>query len=401
MKWTAVLAAQLLLLTLIGSLVLGAVCVFMPRYSGVGGHSLALDHSGNPAIAYHEISGRNLKYAHWDGKRWTFETVDRPGCVGLHPSLAFDTSGNPAISYSDITIGSNLKFAHRNGETWVVETIDSGSCSSLAFDDSGNPAIAYFSSRETTSDNIELRCARWNEAGWSLESVDSVGSVEGDISMAFDTSGHPSITYVASRDLKIARWDGSTWALETLVSAQAGMDTSLAFDSTGNPVIAHVLRSCSLKLAHWNGTNWEVGTVDNSSVCRGYTSLVFDGSGHPGISYCRGSSDVRFAGWNGTGWLLETVDTVGEVGDTSLAFDTKQCMRALTVAWLCTTRGSVWPPRMRHWTPLNYDPTSQHPTTSLSAFCQPMGANPALTTHGADPTRLSMTRGDKIAEQLE
>jgi hypothetical protein len=67
--------------------------------------------------------------------------VDTEG-AGVFTSLAFNTTG-PAISYR----GAGLKYAWQDGSGWHIETVDGGdvpSYISLAFNATGYPAISYF-----------------------------------------------------------------------------------------------------------------------------------------------------------------------------------------------------------------------------------------------------------------
>ncbi|MFP6872223.1 MAG: hypothetical protein VCA55_01835 [Verrucomicrobiales bacterium] len=74
--------------------------------------SCSLNHglSGQPAIAYYDMSNKDLKYAVFNGVSWTIQRVDSTGQVGEFPSLGFSPSGRPAISYYDAT-QKNLKIA--------------------------------------------------------------------------------------------------------------------------------------------------------------------------------------------------------------------------------------------------------------------------------------------------
>ncbi len=54
---------------------------------------------GNPAIAYYDPAGSDLKYAYLSGPAWQLATVDWQGDVGHHPSLVFDKANRPLISY--------------------------------------------------------------------------------------------------------------------------------------------------------------------------------------------------------------------------------------------------------------------------------------------------------------
>ena len=76
-------------------------CVDCPRnISGMTGHSLRLNGSNQPHIAY----GSDHLYHAWnDGASWKTEVVDPAPGVGYAASLAFDNNGKAGISYYDDT----------------------------------------------------------------------------------------------------------------------------------------------------------------------------------------------------------------------------------------------------------------------------------------------------------
>jgi len=307
--------------------------------------SLAFDSEGNPAISYFDYAQANLKYVHWDGTRWrgmanvTPDIVDNTIGVGTYSSLAFDSSDYPAISYYD-TASYNLKYAHWNGTSWITETVDSGgdvgAYSSLAFDWTGKPGISYYDAT-----NVHLKYARWDGTTWvgmanlTPDTVDGTNSVGTYSSLAFDSTGEPSISYcyynnVTDASLKYVRWDGTTWrGMANLTpdtvdnTAGVGRYTSLAFDALGYAGISYYdFENGRLKYAHWSGSSWDTEVVDTDGVGE-FTSLAFDPAGYAGISYHDfENQDLKYAHWSGSIWIKEIIDSSGNVGShTSLAFD--------------------------------------------------------------------------------
>jgi hypothetical protein len=104
-------------------------------------------------VAYTDTAAANLVYGEWDGDQWVFTNVDTAASIGWYPSLAFDPAdGNPAIAYHDQG-GGDLKLAWHDGNQWNTQVVVNGSFEvptgytpSLAFNEFGNgfPAIAYF-----------------------------------------------------------------------------------------------------------------------------------------------------------------------------------------------------------------------------------------------------------------
>jgi hypothetical protein len=135
---------------------------------------------------------------------------------------------------------------------------------------------------------------------WVIETVDSAGQVGGFTSLAFDSSGHPAISYFdySNQNLKYAHYNGSSWVIETVDSAgHVGEYTSLAFDSSGNVGISYYdLSNDDLEYVCSDGFLWCMGMVDSAGDVGRYTSLAFDSSGHPAISYYDDSNgDLKYA----------------------------------------------------------------------------------------------------------
>jgi hypothetical protein len=145
-------------------------------------NSLVLDQQGNPHIGYSSWRKGELRYASWNGKNWSFDTVDSrgrddsqasPPCMAV--SLALAADGTPMISYFQ---DQTLKFAHKQGNLWKKESVDILSPlasagwvalhSSLVLDPTGAPHIIY-------GDFGSLKQAFWDGKGWRIQVIDIGG----------------------------------------------------------------------------------------------------------------------------------------------------------------------------------------------------------------------------------
>lgn len=168
--------------------------------------------NGKPAISYHEVDEKVLKYARSTTPKgasaadWSMKaTVDDGVNVGWFSSLAM-VDDNPAIAYYDAinegvkysrsTTGSGALSEHWNQDITVSSAGNGGQYTSLAIVD-GNPAISYYS-----LDNLDVMFARSTTStgtkllDWSQEvTVYSPGVVGAYSSLAI-VDGNPAISYI-------------------------------------------------------------------------------------------------------------------------------------------------------------------------------------------------------------
>jgi hypothetical protein len=174
-------------------------------------NSIALDSSGRPHIAYSFAGTGDLGYVFWNGSEWIYEVPDtrraHNNYVGLGNSIALDSSGNPHIAYWDLTKRA-IKYAWWTGTTWQTEYVErvSGELNaadhvSLKLDASDRPQIAYNDPGVGV-----LMYAERDEKGWHVESVDR-GNVGEYPSLCLDDKNEPYITYYDAADgqLRIAQ----------------------------------------------------------------------------------------------------------------------------------------------------------------------------------------------------
>jgi hypothetical protein len=211
-------------------------CVATPDPSTtVGPHiSLALDASGNPAIAYYD--NNRLKLIRCANANCTGATTFHPSCVGgtncvvvldqsanvgQYPSLGIDPANSPIVSYYDATNG-RLRIIRcpvpqctttgtncsPGQNCWVFgdpSPNNVGQFSSLSIDAGGNPAVSYYDA--TNGDLKVLRCINANCVGNNNIYVpDAAGNVGQFTSIVVPPStNRPVVSYydVTNRDLKL------------------------------------------------------------------------------------------------------------------------------------------------------------------------------------------------------
>ena len=73
----------------------------------------------------------DLHYAHFDGRKWTHQTVASSGSVGQYSTLMFDSSGVANIFfYNQNTNAPMLAMAHKGA--WLLSSIARGGGTFLA-----------------------------------------------------------------------------------------------------------------------------------------------------------------------------------------------------------------------------------------------------------------------------
>jgi hypothetical protein len=156
-----------------------------------------------PAIAYHDQTHNQIKYARFDGTAWHLQTV-RPG-IGWC-SLDFGPAGGAAIGYSERTFVGYAHFDTSIG--WWGGGILGGITGSLAYSTSSSRpwdrGIAY------TNAHIVLAYGHYSAPlGYSLvekAGKNQLGQFIGPFelpALAFSPSGQPAITYYDSANSTI------------------------------------------------------------------------------------------------------------------------------------------------------------------------------------------------------
>ncbi len=109
-------------------------------------NSLFISGENDYHVCYYDSLHGDLKYAHFDGDRWTIEVVDYIGVVGESCSITLDHRHVPVISYYDNT-NNDLKIAYRGYGRWTTFRVDTagivGTFSSIATFPHSRVGVAY------------------------------------------------------------------------------------------------------------------------------------------------------------------------------------------------------------------------------------------------------------------
>jgi len=120
------------------------------------GLGFAINTSGRYSLAYYDTSSQYLFYTEsTDGVTWSApEKVDTVGTTGQMPSLAIDPSGEPAIAYyrcnskveatSCATDSDGVRVARRVNGAWSLHDVSA----QKGYFDGTNPAIAFLNGKE-------------------------------------------------------------------------------------------------------------------------------------------------------------------------------------------------------------------------------------------------------------
>jgi len=272
--------------------------------------SLAVDSAGRPHFAYAGEYEHGLRYAHWDGTKWSKQTID-PERIAFWNSIQLSREGLPRISYyqrlwQDSTYALHLKYASFDGKAWFTETVDpesaTGKFNSLALDSEGNPHISY-----SDVDRGDLRYVYWDGSQWHYSAPDSHRASDGWVGLAncivIDPNNRAHIAYldVDHRKVKYTHWTGKKWETEfvdQLIGRADNIDRiSLKLDRDDRPHMVYYDSGLGmLKYAVRLDDGWHIERIDPSPQTGLHPSLSLDNGGRAFVSYYdMANGALRFA----------------------------------------------------------------------------------------------------------
>ena len=293
---------------------------------------------------------------HWDGGRWTLDSVPTPAGASNADLVAVSCPSAERCtavgSYGDVDDRQQTLVERFDGTRWRAEPspnppgpgstmLNGVSCASSA------SCLAV--GRATTDAGGQTAVAeRFDGTGWQLESVSSPPDSTGSALSAVSCTGPATCTAVGySLDASdrlvalAARWDGKAWSIQ-IAAIPAGAKHS-ALDGVSCTTQADCIavgyevgKAGHVTLAEvWNGTSWAIQSSPDPQPVGGGASLE-------GVS-CASAGDCRAVGevdgvalaerLNGAGWELEAAPT--PPGATAAALRSVACVSAIA----CTAVG--------------------------------------------------------------
>jgi hypothetical protein len=285
------------------------------------GTSIQSDHDGNLHLSYYAPSGGFVKYAFLPAgeSKWYKMSIDQNLGV-LETGLTLDAAGNPHICYTP----REIRYAHFDGHKWTKQEVDSGSgliayICSIQVTPSGKPMMSWYLESGTY-----LRFAILEGGAWMAQSIQGgQGNYPGKwTSIALDGRGFPRISYsdFPIGQLKYASFDGKIWTTSLVdvpetssQGGQRGMGNSLILDAQGQPMICYYDEQ-SLKMARYLEGHWQKETIEQLpnfgrwSWKNFRSSLVLDSKGNPHIGF-ESIQGLEHAWWDGNKWRTQLIVT--------------------------------------------------------------------------------------------
>jgi len=120
---------------------------------GGGYISLAFDSKGRAGMSYFVSDSEDLRYAHFDGRKWVKETVASKGSQGKFTTLMFDSANQPNIFFYNGTSDTVMLASDRSG-AWSLSTLATRGGNYLTATSSGSSKAYLY--RDSTSGVLKI-----------------------------------------------------------------------------------------------------------------------------------------------------------------------------------------------------------------------------------------------------
>lgn len=260
--------------------------------------SVDIKKNGLPSITYVADKREELKYAGFDGTKWSVSTVAsaKKGYSFVECQIVRDKGDRDLIVLYD---SDSLHLFLRRGEGWGLGRIDgknkTGGFLNLLLGTDDKPMTCCYDYTKT-----ELHFAQQENGKWPTVVVDSTGDVGQYAGMALDGAKNPHIAYYDSTrgDLKYAWKAGEYWKWERIDHGKdTGLDISISVGKDNVPCIAYRCKTTGyLKFAFKKGNKWERERVVKLGKYGGKSVVLASPSGEIRIVYIDGFVNEKASG---------------------------------------------------------------------------------------------------------
>jgi hypothetical protein len=307
--------------------------------------SLAVDASGNPAVAWVDGEGRaaTIRVRRWTGAGWTelgsLATSAEPGSGPMSfPAIALDASLRPLLTWHGGPASTQKIFVKRwTGSEWsdlepasrnpeINRSAGSAARPALAIDSAGNPVVVWY---DRLSDNAcRVRVSRWDGRSWGRlpDPGQSASLLSPMPTVAMDARDRIVLAWrvLSGTRVKIhaVRWDRTSWSAFPELAAELPpqqpaddrMMPFLALDGNGDPILAHGAHEnmlAGVRVRRWREGTWEdvggfiTGTGVQDARQGVLPALATDASGTPVVAWSYILNDrraIHCRRWTGKSW---------------------------------------------------------------------------------------------------
>lgn len=312
-------------------------------YSSMWPH-LELDSSNRANIAWADglDNNREIYFLRWDGSAWVDMDGTGQGSINISntpdysswPNLALDVSGNPYVAFEDMSEGNQEIFLLKwNGSQWVdydgsgrdninmSKTYHYSSVPNVKIAPDGSLHVAWC---EGSIETCEIYALKLNGSTWVDES--GSGRSQMNLSNDFENSEWPSMAIDSSNNVHIIWSNGymlNEHDIQYLKWSPGGGPTAVpttTFTYTVNPtqavtpVITTTPGPCFTDM---DGTGLESEIVSPGVA----PSMLLDVSGRPNMAW-ESDNGIYFIRWNGSAWV--DADGAGQEGK-MISFPVSNC----------------------------------------------------------------------------
>jgi len=195
---------------------------------GSNGSSAAIVVDGDFVAHAASCHGDGTWHEEDSGGDWEAESIELLPCDAASIALGPDDGLHVAT-----IAGGALRYAARTDGTWSASPVETGDGDPLDVAIAvGADGVVTIVEAVTIGASREVRSARSDGAGWTVESIAASPTLEDDVSVAIDPEGTPHAVYVDAGDLVHATRSETGWSSEPIVNG-VGARSSLAIDPEG------------------------------------------------------------------------------------------------------------------------------------------------------------------------